>query len=286
MWVYVFSVLAAGANAASSVLQRKANKDQPAGHSLSPRLIVDLLHSPVWFAGVAGIVAGFLLQAAALRFGPLSVVQPILIIELPLTLVLAGIVFGQTMHAREWSGIAAMTAGLAGLLYFLGPSRGTSAGVPALTWILGVGVTVAVIGGHVTAAAYRRSRPLTAAALLGVATGIAFGLTAALMKAMTSAFAEHGFVAIFGIWQTYAMAVTGVLALFLLQSALREGPLVAAQPGFTIADPLVSVLWGVTVFGERVNGGIDLFLSGLCAVLLGWGVQRVARSPQLELALG
>lgn len=119
MLTYLFAALAACANAASSVLQRKADREESAEDNLSLRLIVDLLHSPTWFLGILGVIAGFLLQAVALGSGPLAVVEPILIIELPITLVLAGIIFGQRMHGREWTAALAMTAGLAGLLYFL-----------------------------------------------------------------------------------------------------------------------------------------------------------------------
>src|SRR4051812_20901230 len=78
---YLLSVLAACANAVSSVLQRKANRDLPPELSLRPKLIVELARRPVWLAGVAGIIAGFLLQAAALGQGELSVVEPILVCD-------------------------------------------------------------------------------------------------------------------------------------------------------------------------------------------------------------
>jgi hypothetical protein len=75
--LYLLSVLAACVNAVSSVVQRKANKDLPVRRKLSLGLIVDLLHTPLWFVGIVGIIAGFLLQAAALSVGALSVVQPV-----------------------------------------------------------------------------------------------------------------------------------------------------------------------------------------------------------------
>ena len=129
MLTYLFAVLAGCANASSSVLQRKANSTEPAEDNLSFRLIMDLLRYPIWFLGILSVMAGFGLQAAALSSGPLAEVEPILIIELPITLLLAGVVFGQRLHGREWTAAAAMTAGLAGLLYFLAPAGGSSVGV-------------------------------------------------------------------------------------------------------------------------------------------------------------
>jgi multidrug transporter EmrE-like cation transporter len=118
------------------------------------------------------------------------------------------------------------------------------------------------------------------AAFLGAATGVTFGLTAALMKTMTGAVA-HGFLTILTTWPTYAMIATGALGMFLLQSALSAGPLVAAQPGFSGADPVVSVMWGVVVFGERFRGGRDLVGSVAFAALAVAGVVRLCRSPLL-----
>ena len=74
MLSYLLAVLAACANATSSVLQRKANKQVPQNENLSWKLIRSLLHEPVWFGGVAAITAGFLLQASALGAGKLAVV--------------------------------------------------------------------------------------------------------------------------------------------------------------------------------------------------------------------
>ncbi len=281
MLAYIFAVLAACANAASSVVQRKANKDQPAEDNLSWRLIVDLLHDPIWFLGILGIIAGFLLQAAALSTGALAVVEPVLIIELPLTLILAWRVFHQPLHAKEWVAIVAMTGGLAGLLYFLSPRGGTGSEIPGLTWAIGLVVNLGVIGALVGVAKHKRSSDRMASGLLGIATGAGFGLTAALIKAMTDVLGKHGFVAIFSTWQTYAMIAVGSLSMFLLQSALNEGPLVATQPGFTIADPVVSIGWGVAAFGESVRGGYYLALAALCAIVCGWGILRLCRSPLL-----
>jgi len=122
------------------------------------------------------IVAGFLLQAAALSTGALAVVEPILIVELPLTLVLAGVVFGQHLHGREWTVTAASTLGLTGVLYFLSPTGETGSGVPALTWIIGIAVNVAVVGVLVAVARRESTSDTLAAGLLGIATGTAFGL--------------------------------------------------------------------------------------------------------------
>ncbi len=291
MLSYLLAVLAACANATSSVLQRKANQKVPQDENASLKQIRRLLHEPVWFSGIAAITVGFLLQASALGAGELAVVEPILVIELPLTLILAARVLGgSAMGRREWASTLAMTVGLAGLLYFLDPTGGRTDQVPLYVWIIGIGANLALVGvlwvwgrngpagrggGHDGSSSHQ-------AAVFGVAGGAAFGLTAALIKGMTSHFAQ-GWGAIFASWQLYALVATGGLGMFLVQSALNAGRLIAAQPGLTLSDPIISILWGVLAFHERVRSGmIPLLLAALSTALMAGAVFALSRSPLLS----
>lgn len=288
MLSYLFAVLAACANATSSVMQRKANRQVPQRENLSIRLIWSLLHRPAWFAGVAAVTAGFLLQAAALGNGKISVVEPILVLELPLALILASRVFGSRLRSREWGSALAMTAALAGLLYVLSPSGGRPGNVALYTWLIAIGVNLALVGALV---AWGRRGPAGTgptggssahqAAVLGVAAGASFGLTAALIKGMTQAFSQ-GFTVLLTSWQLYAMIAAGALSMFLVQSAMNAGRLLAAQPGLTLADPVVSIMWGVFVFREQIRSGWFLALAGICGAGIVATVITLAHSPLLS----
>lgn len=291
MLTYALAVLAAVANAASSVLQRKANKRVPQRENMSMRQIWILLHQPLWFGGIAAITAGFLLQASALGTGELSGVEPVLVLELPFTLILASRVFRQGLGSREWLPIAAMTIGLAAMLYLLAPSASGAPRVHWYVWLVGVAVNLALAGGlvlwarRVSAGQDRREgsgrRPGSLrAALLAIAAGATFGLTAALMKAMTRT-VTGGIGHLFTDWPLYAMIAEGVLGMFLTQAALNAGKLIAAQPGLTLSDPLISVLWGVLAFHEQVRQGWFVLGEVACAAVIVAGVIMLARSPLL-----
>jgi drug/metabolite transporter (DMT)-like permease len=296
MLTYLLAVLAACANATSSVLQRKANRKAPRRQNLSLKLIWSLAHEPVWFGGILAIIAGFLLQASALGSGGLAVVEPVLVLELPVTLILASWLFRTRMHKREWAATVAISAGLAGTLYFLSPTAGQTQHVPWYTWLTGVGVSLAFVAGMV---AWGRRGPAgrgTAgrgqwgegsssqqAAVLAIAAGAAFGLTAALMKGMADTYAQ-GFGALLASWELYGMIATGVLGFFLLQSAMNAGQLIAAQPGLTLTDPLVSILWGVLAFHEHVRGGWHAALAVVSGLIMAFAVVMLARSPLLSQA--
>ena len=117
---------------------------------------------------------------------------------------------------------------------------------------------------------------------LGAAAGTSFGLTATLIKETVSQYDVHGFVGVFTTWQTYAAACNGILGILLMQWALHSGPLIAAQPGFTLMDPLVSILWGVLVYNEVVRQGSWLVLAAVGGAGIIAGVIALARSPLFE----
>lgn len=268
---------AAVSNAVATVLQRRAARNAPNAERFRLALIIDLIRRPTWLAGIGALIAGFGFQAAALSNGDLAVVQPVLAVELPLTIFIAGRVFHRSMSGRARWGAVAMAAGLAATLIGLSPGSGTTH-ASAIQWIVvscagALVITSLVLVGRVGGA--------VGACLLGAAAGVGFGVTAAFMKA-ASARITDGVAAVFGAWQLYAMVAAGILSLFLLQNALQSGSLVAAQPAVTFADPAAGVLLGVVLFHEQVRLGDWLILEvfGAAAILV--GSVELARSPVLS----
>ena len=81
-----------------------------------------------------------------------------------------------------------------------------------------------------------------------------------------------GFGALLASWELYGMIATGVLGFSLVQPAMNAGALIAAQPGLTLTDPLVSILWGVLVFHERIRGGWHAGLAVVSGLVMPVGV--------------
>jgi hypothetical protein len=157
-------------------------------------------------------------QAAALATGPVALVQPVLVLELAFTLVLAQVVFRSRLHILEWGAIVGLSAGLAALLYALRPGRGDPAGASATEWALGVG----------------------------------FALRGVLLAGIGAVYARSRIGGVFTWPQTYLLIVLGPGFFFTLQKSLQAGSLVASQPALTLSDPPVAVMFGVAVFGEHV----------------------------------
>ncbi|MFE7126529.1 DMT family transporter [Streptomyces sp. NPDC057617] len=272
----VFAVLTAISNGSASVLQRRAASTVPDAVAMRLSLIGHLLRQRVWLMGIGLVIVAAVCQAVALATGPIAVVQPIFVIELPATLLIAGYSFRIRLPRRIWYGVAAVTGGLALGMATAAPSGGTDS-VSGYAWIpalVATGIFEAVV---ITWALRLRGNPR--AALLGLAAACGYALTAALMKDAMAVLTHGGVVALLTSWQVYGTAVAGVGALFLLQNALQAGMLAFSQPMLTLGDALISITYGVVLYGETVRTGWWLLPELVAIGLIAAGCLELARSP-------
>jgi hypothetical protein len=75
------------------------------------------------------------------------------------------------------------------------------------------------------------------------------------------------------------LIVAGAGATLLASHAMTAGPLAASQPGFTLMDPIVAILLGAFLFGERLQSSpADLAGEVLGLLVLAAGVSVLSRS--------
>ena len=254
MGAIAFALLAALCNAVS-VLTRHvastADPDRPTGL----RLVGYLLRNPRWLAGTGAQVGAFAFQAVALQLGQLSVVQPLLVTELVMALVLRRVWIRQAVAWAAWAGAAATCAGLAVFIVAAEP-RGGHSGPTGGHWAAVVVAYVAVAGSLMILA--RSGSPSRRAALYGLAGGITWALEATFIKSATNILAQVGLGGLFTQWPVYAVAVGGAAGVVIEQAALQNGPLRVSQPLLVIIDPIVSIALSVWLFGEYfvINPGV------------------------------
>ncbi|AYL34221.1 DMT family transporter [Streptomyces fungicidicus] len=280
----LFALGAALSNALATVLQRKAALTVPRSDKLRAGLMLDLLRRRVWLAVIAAVIAAALCQAVALATGPLTVVQPLLVLELPFTLVIGTLLLRGRLSRAGWAAVCAVVAGLAVALGAASP-EGNRTHVPMDLWIPALAVCVAAIAGLVLTG-IRRPEGRGRAACFGLATAVAYAVTAALMKASMHTLDDDGVVAFLTAWQTYGFALFGVSALFFLENAMQAGPLVASQPAITLGDASVSLALGVTIYAEYVRGGWWLLPQLLGVALIVAGVSALSRVPLARTLTG
>ncbi len=278
---YLCAAVAALGNATANVMQRKAGlEDQHPDARFGLPVLATLVRNRTWLFGIAGMVLSFLLQAVALGLGPLSVVEPVITLEVPLTLLVAGSVFGARLNRAEWLAIGTMTVGMIALIGALDPQPGDETHVSHMTYVAaGTGTTATIA---VLVFCGTRGNRIWRTACLGAATGVCFGFTATLVKESVAQLDTRGLAGLVSTWQTYAAIGFGLTGVLIMQWALHSGPLLASQPGFTLMDPIVSVLWGVLVYNERTRTGgwLALAVAGMGALAV--GVVMLARSPLLN----
>ena len=281
--VSVVSALAAGCTfAVGSVLQQSAARQAPLSVSMSWRLLVDLAHRRTWLLGIGCDVLSFAMQALALAFGPLALVQPLLVTGILFAVPLAVRRRGRRLGPREWAGTVSVGAGLAAFLAAATPTDG----VPTTTWNRWILVLIAV--GGLMAAGILVGGALSGAlraSAYGLSAGAAFGLLAALTKASTHLLSEGAGV-FFTSWQPYSMAAVAVAGAIVQQSAFQAGSLPASVPIMDAVEPTVAVLIGVFAFSEHVATSIGaLTFEALGILLVLAGIASLDTSPVvLELS--
>ncbi|MDF3301540.1 DMT family transporter [Streptomyces tropicalis] len=277
-----FAVVGAASNAAGTAFQRKAASTVAQGGGI--RLLLALVRRPAWLAGIAGVMGAALFQALALINGPMALVQPLFILELPCALLIAAPLMHRRMPRPGWWAVGGVVAGLALVLASAAPS-GSENQASMVRWVPALAVCLGAMAAAIAVA--RPGRPaLFRAAVLAAAAAIGNALTAALLKSATGTLADTGFAAFLRSWQTYGFALVGVGALLLLENALQAGPLAASQPALTIGDATVSLVLGVALFGEEVRTGWWVVPELLGAGLILWGVLRLTRVvPQAQQTL-
>ncbi|MDI3421667.1 DMT family transporter [Streptomyces luteolus] len=278
-WAVLCAVAAAGANAAATVLQRQASLRIPAAEAFTTRFVDRLLHSPTWLISIPVICAAAVLQALALMWGPMSLVQPILVLELPLTLVIAHLCTTTAMPRGGWWASTLTAAGLALALTCAAPREGSNS-LSTLDWAVAMTATLLAIA-LCTAAALGCPRGKLRAALLATASAIAYGLTALLMKAAMTELSDRGAAALATAWQTYMCVASGGLALLLLAHAMQAGPLTASQPAVTLGEAGASLALGITFTADRIRTGWWLLPTTASALLTAYGILLLARLPVL-----
>lgn len=272
----ITAVLAGASIAAGGVLQQREASRRPSDERLSARLVKRLLTDRLWLLGIglAGLSYGF--QAVALTFGPLALVQPLIVSELLFAVPVSVRLRHLRLRARDWGAVAAVIAGLTVGIVASSPSRGNPL-QPFTTWwpvLLGVGILAAASVG-------------AGRLLQGPARATAFALAGAVTMALQSALYDATIqllrTQLWGVflhWETYALVVVSILGMFLIQNAFQAGPLAASTPVIDAVLPLAAIILGVWLFGEHVRPGpFPLIGAGLGVVLLIGGIVALDTSP-------
>ncbi|WP_460846348.1 DMT family transporter [Nocardioides ultimimeridianus] len=233
---------------------------------------------PRWLLALALGPVGFTAHALALRHGPISLVQPVVVVGVVAALPLRDLV---ARTRPRWSDVRTATATVAALALLLlaaAPRPARTAPDPTALFL----ATAAGVGLAGLAAVLSRAvrRPATRAAALGLASGVLFALMAVLVDATQLWLRSHPLAALPLVWLPYAVVGCGVGGLAVNQVAYGAGPLAASMPVLNVTNCLLTVALGVTVLHESVQTSPWRIAVALaCAAVIGRVLVRMAGAP-------
>jgi len=147
-------------------------------------------------------------------------------------------------------------------------------------------VTLGTVPVAIRLAGWRR------ALLLGSAVGVLFGVVAVLTKIVMNTVTEGNAVRLLTSPIGYVLALVGVIATLLQQSAFHAGSLRASVPAMLVLEPVVAVLLGQVVLGEYLTANpptaviLGIALAAMAAATIALGRDEGAYEEELEAQVG
>ena len=247
MIVYLLGLLSPFAFALGTVMQQRGTMQTRAREG-DPRFLVQMLRRPVWLVGGLITVCAFLLQAAALRYGSLSLIQALQVLGLVFALPLGARLTGQHIGRRSLAGAAVTVAGLVVFVVLGRPNGGVSEPAGTDWWV--AGAAVVIVTAALSWVGFRR-RGAAAAALFATAAGVWFALQAGVTKVLVTRL-DDGLGSVVAAWPLYALIVSAAVGFALQQASLKTGALAPSMAALEASTLAVSVLLGVTLFDEVI----------------------------------
>ncbi|MEV0714491.1 DMT family transporter [Asanoa sp. NPDC050611] len=295
VWAVGFALLGALLFGTSAALQQHAARQTdyaPAhpGEAGTPkhivvvvsliRLIRRLFRRPLWLIGWCANLLGFGAQAAALHFGSVALVQPLLVTQLlfalPLSLSLR--------HRRpDWRDLVSAGLICGGLALFLSV-RGVAprADVANRGWAILAGLVTAVAVVVIIGLATGR-KPEVHSTLVAIAAGLCFAYSAVALSLTVEDLLHRGIAATATDWPGYALAVSTLTGLLLEQGAFAAGSLPPAVAAMNITNPVASYLIGIFAFNVTLpRSATQLTALLIAAVLISAGAIGLAHSPSVR----
>jgi glycosyltransferase involved in cell wall biosynthesis len=238
------ATLAACFFAASVRLQHGAVRATSTDEALGIRALGRVVRSPRWLAGASLAVTGSALHITALSLAPLTIVQPIGVLSLVLTVLLSR---RTTAVAGVRKAVFVVCAGVGGFVVLA-----TLAGTPPVGAVHPWQAQIIIVGALALAAAGLYTRRRTRCLVLATAAAVLFGLGSALIRAASENILGSGAIAV-GLLLVVEAVLLMLSGGWLLHQAYAAGPSAVVVAATTVIDPLTAVAVGLGLYGEAAH---------------------------------
>ncbi|WP_424533123.1 DMT family transporter [Sphaerisporangium viridialbum] len=182
------------------VAQQHVAYREPLEEILHPRLLLDLIRTPLWLIGIGLMLCGQILSATALRETELVRVEPLLATNLLFALTAAHVIYQEHFGPMEWVGAVLVSGGVALFLLF-GEPRAGHLPDPVSPRLLTLILVVMVAAGLVL---HGLRCSLQTKATLLAAAGLLYGIQDVLTRSSLLTLGK-GLDAVAETWQPYAI---------------------------------------------------------------------------------
>lgn len=257
----------------SIVIQHRTAQEHADKGETSAASLWRLARNPLWLIAVVSDFLGFLLQAAALSAGAVVVVQPLVVLMLPVALVVSWLMGGHRPRRGDLLGCLGVLGGLAVFLGLVG--RPGDAHVPH-SRIIAMAVAIVLVVGVVFCLLVTGRNRIVRGAVYGAVAGAYFGTLAVLVDAASSEVGRRGFSSLVtharGFVPVCGIVVLGIAGIVLTSMSFQIGALGATLPANLAIDPLMGVALGAVLLREHIPmtaGHLAIYALCLAAVVAG-----------------
>lgn len=267
------------------VVRQRATLDVPEDQGVSTVMIGTLLRRPLWWAGTGSAITGYVFQAIALAYGSLLLVAPLLVSALLFALPLSARLAGRHVTRVEWAWASVLTVALAVFVTLARAAPGDYDGSEKPAVLVAAAALALALG---TLPLATRLSGWRRALVLATAVGGLFGVVAVLTKIVMNIVTEGHAARLVTAPVVYLLALVGIVATLLQQSAFHAGSLQASVPAMLVLEPVVAVALGQVILGEHLTVTpqtaliLGIALAAMAAATIALGRDEGAYEEELE----
>ena len=213
-----------------------------------PRL-VKMVRTPVWLLGLGLIALGAGLHLTALAMAPITVIQPLGILAVGWSVLIAARLKGTPPERKIWFAVGVSVVGIVGftILSTRYTTEATDISLASMLWTTAAVWAVAIVLGALGLFGARSIRSLCwawgGAALYGLGSGY-MKIMAEIITHKAALTGAEFITALVGLVLAYGVGG------WMIQQAYATGPAEVVVGSMTTVDPLAAVMVGLVVLGE------------------------------------
>ncbi|GAA2783682.1 DMT family transporter [Saccharopolyspora taberi] len=273
----LLAALGAVGYAVGARTQHAAVHDTIGDSGLGLRSQLRLLRNTRWLLGALALGTGAVLHACALGLAPLTVVQPIGVLALPITVLLNAREHGIKLRTLDPTVVFAVVASTVGVGAFVVLAAGSAQPTPvapddqllATQLVAGAVLALGVFA--------MMSRSKVRCVLYAAGCAVAYGYVSLLMRAVVQQVGTTDLLSL-NLLPLFGVGIAMIVGGWLLQHGYASGPPDLVVACLTVIDPIVAVGLGIGLLGEADRVGTWTAVGEvLCAAVACAGVFALAR---------